>query len=158
MSRSSNAIEKSRTELPHLADWIRFSESGDLIISSPTGRIVLDAETALHVRSTGEISVEAEAVAVSTKQLRAEIGEATLVVDSVRRTVNDVIDQVGRFEIRARKVTREVHEFVDRVRSRHTTVERLRIVASDAIDLLSRRTTIVSEEDTTIDGKRVLLG
>jgi hypothetical protein len=157
MSRSSNARKKAHAEQASIADWIRL-EDGDLILSSPTGRIVLEAGTALHVRSAGEITVDAESIALSAKQCRADVGEATLFVDSIRRTVNQVVDHIGHLEMRARRVTRDVHDFVDRVRSRHTAIDRLRIVASDAIDLLSRRTTIVSEEDTTIDGKRVLLG
>lgn len=67
--------------------------------------------------------------------------------------------EVGKLEISAGRIVErafEVYRDVDTLL--HTRAGRLRTLVRGAMDLLSGSTSIASEEDTAIDGKRVLLG
>lgn len=67
--------------------------------------------------------------------------------------------EVSKLEIRAGRLVERVFEAYREVDTlMQTRAGRVRTLVRGAMDLLSGSTTIASEEDTSIDGKRVLLG
>jgi hypothetical protein len=67
--------------------------------------------------------------------------------------------EVGKLEVTAARLVERVFEAYRDVDSLlQTRAGRMRTLVRGALDLLSGSTNIVSEEDTSIDGKRVLLG
>lgn len=157
MSRPANNRASERTANVSCPEGVRI-ENGDLILSAPSGRIIIDAGAEVQIRSAASIRVDAQSIDLTAARSSVIVDDVTIVAKSMRRTADHVIDRVARIELQARRVTHDVGEYVRRISSLHTTVDRVRLIARDAMDLLARRTTIVSEEDTTIDGKRVLLG
>jgi hypothetical protein len=66
---------------------------------------------------------------------------------------------VGRYELRAGKLVEKVHDALREVTGLcESKLGRARTVVAGTFGLRTRRTVLESEHDTSIDGKRVLLG
>jgi hypothetical protein len=102
----------------------------DLRLAAPSGRVVVEAGSEVRLAGPSFVVSAAEAaLAIGHYELRAErIIERT--VDAFR-TVDGILE----------------------TRAKHA-----RMLVARTLELFGRRTTIGSEEDTRIDGKRVLLG
>jgi hypothetical protein len=139
----------SRTAEPH----------DDVVMRAPKGRIVLEAGTELELRARERVAVESPNVDVTADSASLYVREASVIADVIRTTADEVATTVGRWELGARRI---VERAVDVVRAYegvlHLTTGRAHTVVREAYDLVAKRTSIASEEDTTIDGKRVLLG
>src|SRR5262249_13349033 len=98
---------------------------------APAGRVVIEAAGDVEIAPGASLSVRAPKAsgAVGHWELRAE--------RIVERATDAFHTVEGLLETRARPA---------------------RALCSRTFELLSRRTTIASEEDTRVDGKRVLLG
>jgi len=138
------------------AGYVRVVD-GDLVLRAPEGRIVIEAGTNVEIRAR-RMHLESEDVDVTARKASVRVGDATILADAIRTTADEVASHVGRWELRAKRLVEHASVAVRDHRVLHTTVDRMRVLARDAIQLLAKRTSIVSEEDTTIDGKRVLLG
>lgn len=90
-----------------------------------------------HLRS-GDVEIVARAIVTSAEHLRETASR-------VERTANRLIE-------RARDAFRDVAELSQ------SRFGRARTVVRETYDLTSDRTTMVSKGDTSIDGKRILLG
>jgi hypothetical protein len=125
---------------------------GDLRLRAADGRILLDAARGIDVVTKGRLGIDAVHLDVTTR-------EATILADAIRTTAEEIATTVARFELRAHRI---VESSVDAVRTceglLHIAAARARAVVSGAYEVIAKRTSIVSDEDTTIDGKRVLLG
>jgi hypothetical protein len=101
---------------------------GDLTLSAP-GRIVLRA---------GEVETEAEVVRTSAREVCVEAGRMEVSATRIVERAEDTYRHVdGLAELQA---------------------GRARTLVDGAFQLAAKRTTVQSDEDTIIDGKRVLLG
>jgi hypothetical protein len=112
--------------------------SGDLRLAAPGGRVVIQAGTDIEIGAPGEVTVKAERFLTRVRVL-AQHAERLEV-------------SAGRILERAREAYRDVEELLQ------TRAGRVRAVIEDAYHLQARRTSIASKEDTSIDGKKVLLG
>jgi hypothetical protein len=120
------------------------SVEGDRIaLRDAAGRLLLTLDGA-----TGELRLEAQ------KDLRLSAPEGRVVVEAGALDLS-----VGHYELRAQRIIERTTdafrtaEGILETRARHA-----RLLVSRTLELFGRRTTISSEEDTRIDGKRVLLG
>jgi hypothetical protein len=103
---------------------------GDLRLSAPSGRVLVEAQSEVELRGAA---------------LRVDAAEARL--------------SVGHWELRAERIVERTTDALRTVEGLlETRAKHARAIVSRTLELLSRRTTIVSEEDTRLDGKRVLLG
>jgi hypothetical protein len=160
--------------------------AGDLVLAAPTGRVVVRAGADVEVHAQRDIrheatrSVEILAGAAKAPQVRVDatatkVKSAKLEVES---KVADVV--VGRAAVVARRITTTAETIAQHAETlevqAHRVVEKARDVFRTASDLLetragrartvirglyalsSERTTMASKDDTSIDGKRVLLG
>jgi hypothetical protein len=133
--------------------------SDDVVLRSPRGRLVLEAATDLELRARDGVRAEAPNLEVTADSASLHVREASIVADVIRTTADEIATAVGRWELGARRI---VERAVDVIRAYegvlHLTTGRSHTVVREAYDLVAKRTSIASEEDTTIDGKRVLLG
>lgn len=120
--------------------------TGDLILAAPEGRVV--------VRSGQDIALEAERDLVQKAGRNVEIG-----AQRVSTTASVLVQRAERFELTATRLIEKTRDaFRDAVDLAQTRVGRARTIVEDAYALYARRTTMVSKEDTSIDGSKVLLG
>lgn len=108
-----------------------FAPSGDLTLAAPSGKVVLRAGTAVEVH------------AAERTELRS----------------SEVVIAAGKLDIRAQRIVERAEEVYREIEGLlQVRAGRVRSIVRDAYHLLAKRTRIVSEEDTSVDGKRVLLG
>lgn len=110
----------------------------------------------LTPRALGLSAARAE---LTSDAARAVVGELDLFAGRLTTTVKHAIHHAERCETvatrwiqRSREVLREVSDMAEEQLGRAKTVVR------ESFSLTSRRTSMLSEEDTSIDGRRVLLG
>ncbi|WP_044245420.1 DUF3540 domain-containing protein [Chondromyces apiculatus] len=125
--------------------------AGDLILAAPGGRVVVRAET--------EVEVEAPKLKVRAEDAEVTTGEVTVVARRIATTAQAVVQQVERFELTATKIVERARDtFRDVTDLAQTRAGRARTIVEDVCSIYARRTALVSREDTSIDGRRVLLG
>jgi hypothetical protein len=144
--------------------------AGDLVLSAPTGRVVIRAarEIALEAGTEGSARigldaaaarVEAPQVEIKAESARLTTTEATVLARRIATTATTLVQSVERFELTASRLierTRDV--FRDASELSQTRVGRARTIVKEAFTLHARRTALTSTEDTSIDGSKVLLG
>lgn len=154
---------------------------GDLALAAPAGRITLEAatdvcleagrrvvqrargegdgaKTELRVESKGA-TLTAPALDVRVARASGEVDEATLRAKTLRTTAERVVQTVEAWELRAdqvREQARSVYRDVEGLLQ--TRAERVRSVVRESLHVVAGRTRIKSREDTSIDGRKVLLG
>ncbi len=119
---------------------------GELVLAAPAGGV--------HIRSRDDVTIEAG------RDLRQQArGELELVAGRIAATAQVLVQQVERAELsavtlveRTRDAFRETRELLE------TRAGRLRTLVERGFHLTSQRTTMLSEEETSIDGKKILLG
>jgi hypothetical protein len=160
--------------------------AGDLTIAAPAGRVVLRSGEDVAIEAGRDLvqraarRVEVTAGAADTPQLRIAKTEATvraahveveaqqsrlraeqvsIVADRIVTTANTLAQSVERFELTATRIVERTRDaFRDASELAQTRVGRARTIVRDAFSLYSKRTSMASTEDTSIDGRRVLLG
>ena len=118
-------------------------EGEAIALRDAAGRLLLTLDGA-----TGELRLEAQ------KDLRLSAPAGKVVVEASAMSL-----AVGHYELRAERI---IESTTDAFRAAsgllETRAKHARMIVSRTLELFGRRTTIASEEDTRIDGKRVLLG
>jgi phage baseplate assembly protein gpV len=110
------------------------------------------------------IQPDEAALDVARVRIRAEsteLGSArvSVVAQHITHTAERLAQNVGRYELVAdRLVEKTRHSFRDVAELLHTRVGRARTLVRNTYALWSRRTVLTSSEDTSIDGRKVLLG
>jgi hypothetical protein len=86
-------------------------------------------------------------------------GEVATSADVVRTTATEIVTQAGRIEVEAGRIVERAGDTYCHVEGlAELQAGRARTLVEDAYQLVARKTTVTSDEDTIIDGKRVLLG
>lgn len=109
----------------------------------------------------GRRSLEAttERFALHAKEAELAAGELSILSRSVTTRALALTEVVGRVERTADSVTLRAKERLEDVTGHaHTRLGRATTVVQETYALRSRRTELVSEDDTAIDGRKVLLG
>jgi hypothetical protein len=108
-----------------------FAPEGDVTLAAPNGKVVLRSGRDVEVEAAGKVTIAAQTLAqrVETYELAA-----------------------GRIYEKARDAFRDVSGLVQ------TRVGRARTLVSDVYALYSRRTVMVSKNETSVDGERILIG
>ncbi len=133
-----------------------FDAEGQLLVSYDTesGALTLRATADLMLSApNGSVRVSA-ADQVSLQSQRMDLGAQHLAL----RGDSTAID-FGRLELRGERLLSRVAEaFIEVERVAETRAKRLRTLVESTLELFAHRTSIRSEKDTRIDGKRILLG
>jgi len=86
-------------------------------------------------------------------------GEVETAADLVRTTATEIITHAGRVEVEAGRIVERAGDIYCHVEGlAELQVGRARTLVEGAYQLVAKKTTVTSDEDTIIDGKRVLLG
>jgi hypothetical protein len=97
-----------------------------------------------------EAATEVEVAAGETVRLRGP----SLVVSAAEAAL-----AIGHYELRAERIVERTTDAFRTVEGLlETRAKHARVLVARTLELFGRRTTIASEEDTRVDGKRVLLG
>ncbi len=160
---------------------------GDLTLSAPKGRVVLHsgldvcldaARDVVHragrrvdlaagpESSAPQVRIEPNATTVKATRLAVEAGQARLVsakvaviAGHIATTAEEIAQNVGRYELVAdRLIERTRCSFRDVKELLQSRIGRVRTVVNDVYAVYSRRAVLVSKEETSIDGSKVLLG
>lgn len=133
--------------------------SGDLRLAAPAGKVVIDAGTDLELgarQKTTIRSVELESDADLTRLRSKALDLASGVVEASAQTV---VLGVGRWNMTAERVIEKAADVYRNVEGLlETRAGRLRSLVRGATQMRSGTTSITSKEDTSVDGRRVLLG
>ena len=136
--------------LPHYAP-----AAGDsvLVERGSDGWFVLGALGAARRRLPSELSVAEGDLTLSAP------GRIVLRAEVVHTSSSEVLVEAGRSEVRAARLVERAGEAYRHVEGLlETTAGRARTLVRGDHDQHAGRTTITSEDDTLVDGKRVLLG
>jgi hypothetical protein len=162
--------------------------SGDLRLSAPGGRVVIESALDLALRSGRDVNIEtarrfevstaassaaattlsldgkraalhAPHVEVTSKSARLATSRATVLARSIAVTAESLAQTVTKYELTAdRLVERTKDSFRDASDLAQTRAGRLRTIVKDVLSMHARRAVLVSTDETSIDGKKVLLG
>jgi len=163
-----------------------FAPSGDLSLEAPHGRVLIRSGTDVQIeaqRDLGhrvgrrlavqvgaaekpQLGIEAKSTRVITDRLeleakasRAVVGKATVLARQIATTANTLAHNVERYELTAKRLVEKTEDaFRDVSDLLQMRIGRMRTLVKDVHALYSRRTVMVSKDDTSIDGKRILLG
>jgi hypothetical protein len=130
-------LGEARRRAPEGALVTAVREDGGVEIRARDGDLLLSAAGRVVLRGT-EVETSAELV---------------------RTTASEVVTAAGRVEVEAARVVERAGDAYRRVEGlAELQAGRARTLVEGAYQLAARRTTVQSDEDTIIDGKRVLLG
>jgi hypothetical protein len=161
--------------------------SRDLTLSAPQGRVVIQAATDVAIDAARDVTqhagrrvdvgagasgaapqlrvepaathVKADRLHVDARQSRVATGEATLLARSIATTAEVLALNVDRYELTANRLVEKARDaFRDVGGLLQQRIGRARVIVDDAYSLYSRRTVLESTEETSIDGKKILIG
>ena len=160
---------------------------GDLTLSAPKGRVVLQSGLDVCVEAARDVvhhagrridlaagaagngpqvrveptaaTVKVAKVSVEATQARLVSSRVALIAGHIATTAEEIAQNVGRYELTAnRLIERTQCSFRDVKDLAQSRIGRVRTVVSEVYAVYSRRSVMVSKEETTIDGSKVLLG
>lgn len=135
-----------------------FVDAAEVVLKA-RGQATLEAPRGLTLRSAEHIAIDAPRIDAKSQEatwtsgrLELAIGVLETAAHRTRVVAEEVETVCGELYERSREVLRETSGLVEE------RAGRLRVLVTDAYRLIAKRGSIESEEDTKIDGKRVLLG
>jgi hypothetical protein len=154
MSRNATAEVLQLTEIhPTIATpgGATATVEGDAIaLRAADGALV-----ARYDAATGELLLSAR----TDVTVAAPRGTLSFQAETLRFAATQATVEVERWELRANRVVERAVDVFRTVEGlAETHAKRMRTLVERTLELSGRRTSIVSKEDTRIDGKRVLLG
>jgi Protein of unknown function (DUF3540) len=145
--------------------------AGNLTLAAPAGKVVLRAGTEVEIAvgpegaapqlRVGAIETRLEALRLEVKAAHSRVvtEQASVVAQRIATTASMLVQNVERFELTATRIVEKTRDvFRDATDLAQTRVGRARTIVKDAYSLYSRRTSMASTEDTSIDGSKILLG
>ena len=137
---------------------LELDAQGDLSLSA-AGKIRLSAGEGVDVDAGPELHLRADQLAAEAKATKLVAGAVSLFAREVSCTATRVAQRVERWELTAHRIVEQARDvFRDVEGLAQVRAGRLRTIVEDVYSVTSRRTDMVSEDDTSIDGKHVLLG
>lgn len=161
-------------------------ESGDLRLSAPSGSVRIESAVDVSIEAGRDLSQSAArrvevavggaaepAVRVEPRRLQIKVdqlealsrvsrfvsGQATVIARTAALTATHLAQNVERYDLTAtRLVERTKDAFREAQDLAQTRVGRARTLVREVFSLQSKRSVLVSEEDTSIDGRKILLG
>jgi hypothetical protein len=153
---------------------IRYA-NGSAEIAAPAGDLVLSAPGRVVVRSGLDVEIEGARDVVQRAGRNAELdagrvhvrtGEAEIDAGVVRTVARAIATKAERIALEAERYELAAERLVEKSRDAfrevadlaETRVGRARTLVATVFSLSSKRTVLKSEEDTSVDGRKILLG
>lgn len=132
---------------------------GDLNLQSRKGSVRIAAAKELELTSGTRTFVQSELLELAAATSRLKTGFADLAAEAVRVASPGIVVGVGRLQLDAQRVMQRAIEVYQQVEGViETRAGRVRTLVKGATQVFSKSTSVVSEQDTFVDGRRVLLG
>ena len=159
---------------------------GDLVLAAPRGKICLKAATNVEIEAVRDVThragrrvdtrvgehaqpqlrigqgateIHSERLDVVAQTSDLKTGRATIVAQGIATTARTLACTVERYDLKAERIVEKARDaFRDVTGLLQSRVGRARTMVDDVYALYSRRTVMVSKEDTSVDGERILLG
>lgn len=133
--------------------------SGDLTLSAPRGRVAIRAAEDIVLEAAETASIVAKHLRATGDKSELFAGEVSVVARTIVTSAEEIAEKAARIERTAgRMIERAREAFYEVSGLSQSRLGRVRTLVRDAYSLRSKRTTMLSEDDTSIDGKRILLG
>jgi hypothetical protein len=138
---------------------LEISTEHDLEFRSEQGKIRLVAKTGCEIETEGTAAVRASEVEITSVKTSIHTRKMETIADKISETSQDIQIRAGRWDLQAERwVERAVDAYFEVDELLQIQSQRMRTLVQKSYQLLAGKTTIASEEDTSVDGKRVLLG
>jgi len=133
--------------------------AGDLTLAAPSGRVRIEARDGVDMQSAAHVRMQAPVLELAGERTTLESTELSIKAERIQTVASEIGQAVGRWELRAERVVEHARDAFREVQDLlQTRADRVRTLVKGTCQLLAGRTEIVSDEDTVVDGKRVLLG
>ena len=126
-------------------------------LGAPDGTVAITARD-VEISAARRAAVAAPELDVTSGSARLRAEEASISAKVVRTVAEELASTAERWEVQVGRLIERAAETYREARLAETRAERVRTVAQAAFDVIAGRTTLLSDDDTVIDGKRVLLG
>ena len=135
-------------------------EDGNAEIFAPGGDLTLAAPGKLLLRSGSDVCIDAPRRLEITADLAdLKVSQVRVVAQRVATAVTAVAHRVEHYELTAERLVERARDaFRDVSGTFQARLGRSRTIVEDVNATHARRQVITSEQDTTIDGERILLG
>ncbi len=159
----------------------------DLVLAAPRGRVRIESGQDVEITAARDVvhhaarrvdlragdtaappglRVEPERVALSTDQLEASsakveasLGDVNVVAGRLTTVAASITERAQRIEIAAEKLVETTRDTFREAKGLLVSrAGRVQTIVRDAFLLKTRRTTLKSSDETSVDGKKVLLG
>lgn len=152
--------------LPRVSDRVLIERAGDecfvLGVLGAARRRKPEDELVTFARTDAGVELrvrEGDLTLAAPGRLSLRASEVETAADRVETTASEVVTKAGRVEVEAGRVVERAGDVYQHVEGlAELQAGRARTLVEGAYQLAAKRTTVQSDEDTMIDGKRVLLG
>jgi hypothetical protein len=160
---------------------------GDLKLSAPTGRVVIQSGMDVTIAAARDVThqagrrldlgagpegrpprlrlepasteVTADRLAVNAKTSHVATGHATVLAQTIVTNAHLIATTAERYELTAKRLfEKSVDTFREVADLAESRMGRVRTLVNDLYALHTGRTTLISKEETTVDGTKILLG
>ena len=132
---------------------------GDLRLAAPMGKVVIDAGTDLELSARAKTSIHSVEFEADADLTRLRSKALDIASGAIEASAQTVVIGVGRWNMTAERVIEKANDIYRNIEGViETRAGRLRSLIRGATQMRSGTTSIVSKEDTSVDGRRVLLG
>jgi hypothetical protein len=140
---------------------------GDLELAAPAGRVVLRAAMDVAVEAGRDVthkagrklSLHAKDLDATARTARLVAADAGIVARRLATTAETIITRCDELELQSVRIVQRAKETVREVEGlAEDRLGRARTLVRDLYSLATRATSMTSEEETAIDGSKILLG
>ena len=132
---------------------------GDLRLAAPKGKVVIDAGTDLELSARAKASIHSVELEANADLTRLHSKALDLASGAIEASAQTVVIGVGRWNMTAERVIERASDVYRNIEGViETRAGRLRSLVRGMTQMRSGTTSITSKEDTSVDGRRVLLG
>jgi len=132
---------------------------GDLRLAAPSGKVVIDAGTDLELSARAKTSIHSVELEADADLTHLRSKALDLASGAIQASAQTVVIGVGRWNMTAERVIEKATDVFRNIEGViETRAGRLRSLIRGATQMRSGTTSITSKEDTSVDGRRVLLG
>ncbi len=133
--------------------------AGDLTFSAPKGRVTLRSGEDVVIEAARTASIEAKTLRAKGEKAELVGGDVSVVARTILTSAEEIAEKAARIERTAGRLIEHARDvFWEVTGLSQSRLGRVRTLVRDGYSLRAKRTTMVSEDDTSIDGKRILLG
>lgn len=136
-----------------------YAPEGDLELKAPSGRLTLDGEQGLALRSGAELELTAERLHARALEAEVELTDARVSANALTTTFRRVRQQIDLLETNAGRIVERARESYREVEGlAQTRADHIRQVAARTYRVIGQRTMLKARDDLKLKGEKIHLG